>query len=99
MQHTFAQEGDAAAGLVVVDTKGAASPEVAVTFKLINGTPPAVAIVKPKTKQTITHVHDDDPKTVTRTARRRRTKTRKRTKIQIAGLSKAAVGHHAARSC
>ena len=64
VQHTFTAEGDAAAGLVVVDKEGAASPEVAVTFKLINGTPPAVAIVKPKSKQTF-RTYTTTTKTVT----------------------------------
>ncbi len=92
VQHTFAAEGDAAAGLVVVDSTGAVSPEVAVTFKLINGTPPAVAIAKPKSKQTF-RTFTTTTKTVTRNGKKVKTRTRKRTKIQIAGLSKAAAGN------
>ena len=92
VQHTFTAEGDAAAGLVVVDKEGAASPEVAVTFKLINGTPPAVAIVKPKSKQTF-RTYTTTTKTVTTNGKKVKTKTRKRTKIQIAGLSKAGRRH------
>ena len=34
VDHVFADEGDAAAGLIVIDKQGAVSPEVAVTFKL-----------------------------------------------------------------
>ncbi len=92
VQHTFAEEGDAAAGLVVVDKQGAASPEVAVSFKLANGTPPGVAIVKPKAKQTF-RTYTTTTKTVTKNGKKVKTKTRKRTKIQIAGLSKAKVGN------
>jgi hypothetical protein len=91
VQHTFADEGDAAAGLVVVDKQGAASPEVAVTFKLANGTPPAVAIVKPKSKHTF-HRFTTTTKTVTRKGKKVKTKKRVRTKIQIAGLSKPKTG-------
>ncbi len=91
VQHTFKDEGDAAAGLIVVDRDGAASPEVAVTFKLINGTPPAVAIVKPKSKQTF-RTYTTTTKTVTRDGKKVKTKTRARTKIQIAGLSAAKAG-------
>ena len=91
VQHAFAAEGDAAAGLVVVDNKGAASPEVAVTFKLINGVAPAVAIVKPKSKQTF-RTYTTTTKTVTKNGKKVKRKTRKRTKIIIAGLSKPAVG-------
>ena len=91
VQHVFDKEGDAAVGLVVVDKQGAASPEVAATFKLINGTPPAVAIVKPKSKQTF-KTFTTTTKTVTRNGRKVKVRTRKRTRIQIAGLSKAAVG-------
>ena len=61
------------------------------TFKLINGTPPAVAIVKPKAKQTF-RTFTTTTKTVTKNGKKVKTKTRKRTKIQIAGLSKAAAG-------
>lgn len=91
VQHTFAAPGDAAAGLVVVDSTGVASPEVAVTFKLANGTPPAVAIVKPKSKQSF-RTFTTTTKTVTKNGKKVKTKTRKRTKIQFGGLSKAAVG-------
>jgi hypothetical protein len=91
VQHTFAAEGDAAAGLVVVDKLGAASTEVAVTFKLINGIAPAVGIVKPKSKQTF-RTYTTTTKTVTKNGKKVKTKTRKRTKIIIAGLSKPAVG-------
>jgi hypothetical protein len=92
VQHTFANEGDAAVGLTVVDKQGAASVEVAATFKLVNGTPPAVAIVKPKAKQTF-RTYTTTTKTVTKNGKKVKVKTRKRTKIQIAGLSKAAVGN------
>jgi len=91
VQHTFAKEGDAAAGLVVVDSTGVVSPEVAVTFKLANGTPPGVAIVKPKSKQTF-RTYTTTTKTVTKNGKKVKTKTRKRTKIQFAGLSKAGSG-------
>ncbi len=91
VQHAFAAEGDAAAGLVVVDNKGAASTEVAVTFKLINGVAPAVGIVKPKSKQTF-RTFTTTTKTVTKNGKKVKVKTRKRTKIVIAGLSKAKVG-------
>ena len=92
VQHVFDKEGDAAVGLVVVDKQGAASPEVAATFKLVNGTPPAVAIVKPKSKQTF-KTFTTTTKTVTRNGRKVKVRTRKRTRIRIAGLSKAAVGN------
>jgi hypothetical protein len=92
VQHTFDKEGDAAVGLVVVDKQGAASPEVAATFKLVNGTPPAVAILKPKSKQTF-HTFTTTTKTVTKNGKKTKKKVRARTKIQIAGLSKAAVGN------
>ena len=91
VQHAFAAEGDAAAGLVVIDSTGIASPEVAVTFKLANGTPPAVAIVKPKSKQTF-RTFTTTTKTVTKNGKKVKTRKRARTKIQIAGLSKAASG-------
>ena len=91
VQHAFAAEGDAAAGLVVVDNKGAASTEVAVTFKLVNGVAPAVGIVKPKSKQTF-RTYTTTTKTVTKNGKKVKVKTRKRTKIIIAGLSKPAVG-------
>jgi hypothetical protein len=91
VQHAFASEGDAAAGLTVVDNKGAASTEVAVTFKLINGIAPAVGIVKPKAKQTF-RTYTTTTKTVTKNGKKVKVKTRKRTKIVIAGLSKPAVG-------
>ena len=60
VQHTFTAEGDAAAGLVVVDKEGAASPEVAVTFKLINGTPPGGRDRQAEVQADVPHVHDDD---------------------------------------
>ena len=91
VQHTFAAEGDAAAGLIVVDKQGAASPEVAVTFKLLNGVAPAVAIVKPKSNQTF-RTYTTTTKTVTKNGKKVKRKTRKRTKIIIAGLSKASSG-------
>ena len=91
VQHAFAAEGDAAAGLIVVDNKGAASTEVAVVFKLINGVAPAVGIVKPKSKQTF-RTFTTTTKTVTRNGKKVKRKTRKRTKIIIAGLSKPAAG-------
>lgn len=91
VQHVFDKEGDAAVGLTVVDKQGAASVEVAATFKLANGTPPAVAIVKPKSKQTF-RTFTTTTKTVTKNGKKTKVKTRKRTRIQIAGLSKAAVG-------
>ena len=91
VQHAFAAEGDAAAGLLVVDNKGAASTEVAVIFKLVNGVAPAVGIVKPKAKQTF-RTYTTTTKTVTKNGKKVKTKTRKRTKIIIAGLSKPAVG-------
>lgn len=91
VQHTFASEGDGAAGLVVVDKQGAASTEVVVTFKIVNGTPPGVAIVKPKANQTF-RTYTTTTKTVTKNGKKRKVKTRKRTKIIIAGLSKANSG-------
>ena len=62
------------------------------TFKLINGTPPGVAIVKPKSKQTF-RTYTTTTKTVTKNGKKVKAKTRKRTKIQFAGLSKAKVGN------
>ncbi len=91
VQHGFAEPGDAAAALIVVDKQGAASPEAVVVFKLINGIPPGVAIVKPKSKQTF-RTYTTTTKTVTKNGKKRKVKTRKRTKIIIAGLSKAKVG-------
>ena len=91
VQHTFAAEGDAAAGLIVVDKQGAASTEVATVFKVINGVAPAVAIVKPKANQTF-RTYTTTTKTVRKNGKKVKRKTRKRTKIIIAGLSKPAVG-------
>lgn len=84
--HTFAAEGDAAAGLVVVDNTGLASPEVAVTFKLVDGTPPAVAIVKPKSKQTFP-LFTTKTTNVKHNGKTTKVRRRTRTRIQIGGLS------------
>ncbi|HVF76854.1 MAG TPA: PKD domain-containing protein [Solirubrobacteraceae bacterium] len=80
--HVFAKEGDAGAQLVVVDRQGAASAPVTVALKLIDGTPPTVAIVKPKKNQKIKVFT-----TTTKTVDGKKTTTRKRTKIVFSGLS------------
>jgi PKD repeat protein len=77
LTHVFPKEGTASASLVVVDTAGAASGSAAVGLTLINGTPPTVAIVKPKNKQKIT-----------RFTTNRKTKQRVRRKIVFGGLSR-----------
>lgn len=80
--HAFAKEGDASAQLVVVDRQGAASAPVTVALKLVDGTPPTVAIVKPKNNQKIKVFT-----TQTRTVDGKKKTTRKRTKIVFGGLS------------
>ena len=87
INHVFANEGDATASLVVVDNVGASSPAATVSLKLTDGTPPVVAIVKPKNKQTIRRF---TTKKTTRTVNGKKvtTTTRKRTKIVFAGLSR-----------
>ncbi|HEX4363519.1 MAG TPA: PKD domain-containing protein [Solirubrobacteraceae bacterium] len=91
VQHVFADQGDAAAGLTVVDKAGVASPEVAVTFKLVDGLPPAVGIAKPKAGQTL-HLYTTKTTTVTKNGKKTKVKKRTRTKIQIGGLSADASG-------
>lgn len=86
VRHTFAEEGDAAAALVVVDSTGLASPEVVTTFKLVDGTPPAVAIVKPKSKETIP-LFTTKTRNVRRNGKTTKVRKRTRTRIQIGGLS------------
>lgn len=81
VSHTFAKEGNAAAQLVVVDRQGAVSAPAQVGLKLVDGTPPTVAIVKPKSNQRIKQF------TVSK-----KTRKRKRTKIVIGGLSRDASG-------
>jgi len=81
VSHTFPKEGDASAQVVVVDRQGAASAPAAVALKLVDGTPPTVAIVKPKNDQRIRQF------TVNK-----KTKKRSRTKIVIGGLSRDASG-------
>lgn len=81
VSHTFAKEGNAAAQLVVVDRQGAVSAPAQVGLKLVDGTPPTVAIVKPKSNQKIKQF------TVSK-----KTKTRRRTKIVIGGLARDASG-------
>jgi hypothetical protein len=85
--HAFPKEGDAGAQLVVVDRQGAASAPVTVALKLIDGTPPTVAIVKPKNNQKIKVFT-----TTTKTVDGKKTKTKKRTKIVFGGLSGDASG-------
>lgn len=81
VSHTFAKEGDASAQVVVVDRQGAASAPASVALKLIDGTPPTVAIVKPKNNQRIRQFTVD-----------KKTNKRSRTKIVIGGLSRDASG-------
>jgi len=87
LTHVFPKEGTASASLVVVDTAGAASAPAAAQLMLINGTPPTVAIVKPKDKQKIRRF---TTKTTTKTVdgEKRTTKRRARTKIVFGGLSR-----------
>jgi hypothetical protein len=87
VSHTFPQEGDAAATLVVVDRQGAPSQPAAVSLKLIDGTAPTVGIVKPKNQQKIRQF-TTKTKTVNGTQRR----TRTRTKLVFGGLSRDANG-------
>lgn len=91
VQHVFPEVGDAAAGLIVVDKQGATSPEVAVTFKLVDGVPPAVGIAKPKAKQTL-RVFTTKTTTVTKNGKKTKVKKRTRNKLQIGGLSADASG-------
>lgn len=87
LAHVFPKEGTASASLVVVDTAGAASAPATASATLINGTPPTVAIVKPKNKQRITRF---TTKRTTKTVdgRKRTTKKRVRRKIAFGGLSR-----------
>jgi hypothetical protein len=87
LTHVFPSEGTASASLVVVDTAGAASAPAAVGLTLINGTPPTVAIVKPKDRQKISRF---TTRTTTKTvgARKRTTKQRVRRTIVFGGLSR-----------
>jgi hypothetical protein len=91
VSHSFPNEGDAAASLVVVDRQGASSAPAAVALKLIDGTPPSVGIAKPKKNQKIKQF---TTKTTTKTVNgvKKKTKKRTRTKIVIAGLSADANG-------
>jgi hypothetical protein len=91
VQHVFTDAGDAAAGLTVVDKAGVASPEVAVTFKLVDGVPPAIGIAKPKAGQTL-HLFTTKTTTVTKNGKKTKVKKRTRNKLQIAGLSADASG-------
>lgn len=86
VSHTFAKAGDAAAQLVVVDRQGAASAPATVHLKLVDGTPPTIAIVTPKNNQKIRVF---TTKTTTRTVNgvKKKTKRRTRTKIVFGGLS------------
>jgi hypothetical protein len=87
LTHVFPKEGAASASLVVVDTAGAVSAPAAVTLTLINGTPPTVAIVRPKNKQKIARFTTN---TTTKTVdgKKRTTKQRVRRKIVFGGLSR-----------
>ncbi len=87
LAHVFPKEGAASASLVVVDTAGAASAPATASVTLINGTPPTVAIVKPKNKQKITRF---TTKKTTKTVdgKKRTTKRRVRRKIVFGGLSR-----------
>lgn len=89
--HTFDKEGAAAAQLTVVDRQGVASAPVTVTFQLLDGTPPTVAIVKPKNNQKISRYIT---KKTTRTVNGKKKTTSKRTrrKIVFGGLSRDANG-------
>ena len=95
VQHAFAAEGDAAAGLVVVDNKGAASTEVAVTFKLVNGVAPAVGIVKPKSKQTF-RTYTTTTKTVTKNGKKVKIEDPQADEDHHRGPVEAGRRHHAA---
>ncbi|HWI09283.1 MAG TPA: PKD domain-containing protein [Solirubrobacteraceae bacterium] len=81
VSHAFPKEGDASAQVVVVDRQGASSAPASVALKLVDGTPPTVAIVKPKNNQRIRQF------TVNK-----KTRKRTRTKIVIGGLSRDASG-------
>lgn len=91
VSHTFPEEGDAGAQLVVVDRQGAASAPATVALKLIDGTPPTVGIVKPKANQKIKRF---TTKTTTRMVNgvKKTTKRKTRTKIVLGGLSRDANG-------
>jgi PKD domain len=87
VSHVFPKEGDAATTLVVVDRQGAASTPAVVALTLVDGTPPTVGIVKPKSKQKIKLFT-----TKTRTVSGKKRTTRTRTKIVFGGLSRDANG-------
>jgi uncharacterized membrane protein YtjA (UPF0391 family) len=81
VSHAFPKEGDASVQLIVVDRQGAGSAPATAAFKLIDGTPPTVGIVKPKNNQKIK-----------RFTTNKKTKKRTRTKIVFGGLSADANG-------
>jgi hypothetical protein len=87
LTHVFPKEGAASATLVVVDTAGAASAPATVALALINGTPPTVAIAKPKNKQ---RIRQFTTTTTTQTigGTKRTTRKRARTKIVFGGLAR-----------
>jgi len=53
VRHAYKKEGDVLAQLVVVDRQGTASAPASAAVKIIDGTPPAVVVAKPRNGQTL----------------------------------------------
>ncbi|MGH2943550.1 MAG: PKD domain-containing protein, partial [Solirubrobacteraceae bacterium] len=87
ISHTFPAEGDAAVTLVVVDNQGAVSAPVTIPLKLIDGTPPTVAIVKPKNGQKLKRFTTRRT-TTTVDGVKQTTSRRARTRITFGGLAR-----------
>ena len=90
-EHVYNGEGAVVVTLSVVDKQGAASAEVTAPLKVVDGTPPEVAITKPKNNQKI-KLSKTTTRTVTKNGRRSTSKTRTLTPISIAGTATDAAG-------
>lgn len=84
--HAYKGEGAVAVTLSVVDKQGASSEPVAAPLKILDGSPPAVPITKPKNNQKI-KLSTRTTKTVTRGGKKTKVRTTKRTPITIAGTA------------
>jgi len=87
VSHTYKREGSVVVQLIVVDRQGASSAPAMVPVKLIDGSPPAVVISKPRPNQTI-RLQATTTRTVTRDGARRKVRTRKRTRVGFAGTAR-----------
>jgi hypothetical protein len=84
--HTYGGEGSTTVTLSVTDKQGASSEPVTAAVKIVDGTPPAVTITKPKHNQKIKRSRTTT-KTVTKKGKKTKVTTTTLTAVQIAGTA------------